>query len=107
MEDEIAAIFVNFVRSISTGTSVATVLNRTHVFRNSIVLRMAWREVHCPLAVANHMLTQLLQEHVPERRRLMAVVCDLVFSSLIGHDAFFTHFVARSETEEAAPVGPF
>jgi hypothetical protein len=107
MEDEIAAIFVNFVRSISAGTSVTTVLNRIHVLRNSIVLHMDWREIHCPLAVANHMLIHLGRENMPERKRLMAVVCDLVFSSLIGHDSFFTHFVARSEVEDTAPYGPF
>ena len=104
MEDEIAAILVNFVRSISAGTSTSTVLNRIFVLRNAIVLRMDWRTVHCPHAVANHILVHLARENVAERRRLMAIVCDLVFSSLIGHDSFFTNNIGASEM--AAPHGP-
>ena len=105
MEEEIAAILVSFVRSISVESSVHSVLNRVHVLRNAIVLRMDWRNVHCPVAVSNHILALLCREDVRERRRRMAVVCDLVFASLIGHDSFFTHFVALSEEE--APHGPF
>jgi hypothetical protein len=43
-----------------------------------------------------------VQENQLEQRRMMAVVCDLVFSSIIGHDAFFTHFISI----EGPPHGP-
>jgi hypothetical protein len=104
MEKEIAAIFVAFVRSIADEPSVISVLNRVHVLRNALVLRMDWRLVHCPAAVSSHILHLLRREGVEQRRRRMAVVCDLAFSSLTENDAFFTHFVAIGE--EVAPGGP-
>ena len=104
MEDEIAAILLTVVRSISAEQSAHSALNRIHVLRNVIVFRMDWRNVHCPIAVSNHILTLLCRENVRECRCRMAVVCDLVFSSLIGHDSFFTHFVALGMEE--APRGP-
>lgn len=103
MEEEIAMVLITVVRSIAQRSSVSSILNRVHVLRNAIVLRMDWRNGHCPIAVANHMLTLLTQENQLEQKRTMAVVCDLVFSSVIGHDAFFTHFIS---IEESPPHGP-
>jgi hypothetical protein len=102
MEEEIADVFITVVRSIAQRSTVGSILNRVHVLRNAIILRMDWRNSHCPIAVANHMLTLLMQENQLEQRRMMAVVCDLVFSSIIGHDAFFTHFISI----EGPPHGP-
>ena len=108
MEDEIAAILMTCVRSIvdqsTTGggttnnnTAAESILNRVLVLRNAIVLRMDWHVLHCPITVSNHILTLLRQEMIGDRRRMMAVVCDLVFSTLIGHNAYFTHFINFSE----------
>ena len=111
MEEEIAAILMATVRSIVLQGSTEAILQRVHVLRNAIVLRMDWRELHCPLAVSNHILTQLRREMHGERRRMMAIVCDLVFSSLVGHNAFFTHYINFSDGPGAfydrlAPHGP-
>jgi hypothetical protein len=111
MEEEIAAILMTFVRSIVDQSSAESILHRVHVLRNAIVLRMDWHVVHCPIHVCNHILTLLRREQLGERRRLMSVVCDLVFSTLIGHNAYFTHFVNFSEGPDPAfwrfiPRGP-
>lgn len=112
MEEEIAAILMTFVRSIvDRSSSTEAVLHRVHVLRNAIVFRMDWQVVHCPIHVCNHLLTLLRQEQQGERRRLMAVVCDLVFSTLIGHNAYFTHFINFGEGPDPAywrlvPRGP-
>ena len=111
MEEEIAALFMTSVRSIVNQATSESILHRVHVFRNAIVLRMDWRDVHCPISVSNHLLTHLRLEALGERRRMMAVVCDLVFGSLIGHNAFFTHFINFSEGPSEtywrmAPQGP-
>ncbi len=98
MEDEIAEIFVNFARSVVVGTNP---LNRIHVMRNAIVFRMDWRTLHCPFTVANRVVMLLNREGAC--RQSMAVVFDLVFSSLIGNDSFFTQSVA---IDENTPRGP-
>jgi hypothetical protein len=104
MEKEIASILVSFARSIADDPSASSVLNRVHVVRNTIVLRMDWRVVHCPAVVSNHILHLLHIEEAEQRRRRMAVVCDLAFSSLTGNESFFTHSVSISE--DTAPEGP-
>ena len=111
MENEIATILMTFVRSIVEQSSAESILHRVHVLRNAIVLRMDWRDLHCPITVSNHLLNLLRRELLGERRRMMAVVCDLVFSTLIGHNAFFSHFVNFPEGPDAAywnqvPRGP-
>ena len=97
MEGEIAAILTTFVRSIVEQSTSDSILNRVLVLRNAIVLRMDWHVLHCPITVSNHILTLLRQEMTGERRRMMAVVCDLVFSTLLGHNAYFTNFINFSE----------
>jgi hypothetical protein len=99
MEDEIAAVFVNFVRSIAVDVSANTVLSRVHFLRNMVVLRMDWRNAHCPAALANHILVRLNREG--GSRWMMAIVCDLVFAPLIGHETYFTEFITA-----APPHGP-
>jgi len=111
MEEEIAAILMGTVRSIVFQGSAEAILQRVHVLRNSIVMRMEWRQLHCPIAVCNHILASLRREMHAERRRMMAVVCDLVFSSLLGHNDFFTHYVDFAEGpgalfDRVAPYGP-
>ena len=111
MEEEIAAILMATVRSIVLQASAEAILQRVHVLRNAIVFRMDWRELHCPLAVSNHILALLRREMHAERRRMMAIVCDLVFSSLVGHNAFFTHYINFGDGPDAfhgmvAPNGP-
>jgi len=111
MEEEIASILVTSVRSIVEQSSSELILHRVHVLKNAIVFRMDWHSLHCPIAVSQHILTLLRRELAGERRRLMAVVCDLVFASLIGHNTYFTHFVNYSEGPCAtfwklAPQGP-
>ncbi len=111
MEEEIAAILMTFVRSIADQSSAESILHRVHVLRNAIVLRMDWHILHCPYSVCNGILTLLRREPPGERRRVMAVVCDLVFSTLIGHNAYFTHFLNFSEGPDSAywrivPAGP-
>ena len=112
MEDEIATILMTFIRSIVVQSSTESILHRVHVLRTAIVLRMDWHVLHCPFTVSNHILTQLRREPVGERRRMMAVVCDLVFSTLVRHNAYFTHFVNFSEGPHfrelmpALPPGP-
>ncbi len=97
MEEEIAAILMTFVRSIVEQASTESILHRVHILRNAVVMRMDWQTLHCPIRVSDHLLTLLRRELLGERRRMMAVVCDLVFASLIGHNAFFTHFINFSE----------
>jgi hypothetical protein len=97
MEEEIAGILMAFVRSIVEQASSEAILHRVHILRNAVVLRMDWQILHCPILVSNHLLTLLRRELLGERRRMMAVVCDLVFSSLIGQNAYFTHFINFSE----------
>ena len=111
MEEEIAAILMATVRSIVLQASAEAILQRVHVLRNAIVFRMDWRELHCPLAVSNHILALLRREMHAERRRMMAIVCDLVFSSLVGHNAFFTHYINFGDGpvafhEGVVPNGP-
>ena len=111
MEEEIARILMTFVRSIVDQSSAESVLHRVHVLRNAIVMRMDWHTVHCPLQMCNCILTLLRVEAVGERRRLMAVVCDLVFTALVGHNAYFSHFINFSEGPgvsclSGAPRGP-
>ena len=111
MDEEIATILMTFVRSIVDQSSNETMLYRVHVLRNAIIFRMDWHVLHSPVLVCNHILTLLRNEPPTERRRIMAVVCDLVFSTLIGHNAYFTHFVNHSEGPGASywqivPQGP-
>jgi hypothetical protein len=111
MEEEIAAILMTFVRSIVEQASAESILHRVHILRNAVVMRMDWQTLHCPIQVSNHILTLLRRELLGERRRMMAVVCDLVFASLIGHNAYFTHFINFSEGPSIAywnmvPRGP-
>ena len=111
MEEEIAAILMTFVRSIVEQASAESILHRVHILRNAIVMRMDWQTLHCPIQVCNYMLSLLRRELLGERRRMMAVVCDLVFSTIIGHNAFFTHFINFTDGPGAAywnmvPRGP-
>jgi hypothetical protein len=115
MEQEIAAILMTIVRSIvdqsSSSSAPESILHRVHLLRNAIVLRMDWHVVHSPIHVCNHILSLLRGEQMGERRRLMSVVCDLVFSTLIGHNAHFTYFVNLGEDPDPAfwryiPRGP-
>ena len=112
MEEEVASILMSTVRSIVHQASAEAILQRVHVLRNSIVLRMDWNNVHCPLAVSNHLIDLLRQEPHDERRQMMAVICDLVFSTLVGHNTYFTHYIhggphgAFMAYAGAVPYGP-
>ncbi len=111
MEEEIATLLMGTVRSIVLQGSAEAILHRVHVLRNSIVMRMEWRQLHCPIAVSNHIRVMLRREMHDERRRMMAVVCNLVFSSLLGQNDFFTHYVNFSAGpmalyDRVAPYGP-
>jgi hypothetical protein len=112
MEEEVASILMSTVRSIVHQASAEAILQRVHVLRNSIVLRMDWNNVHCPLAVSNHLIALLRQEPHDERRQMMAVICDLVFSTLVGHNTYFTHYIhggphgAFMAYAGAVPYGP-
>jgi hypothetical protein len=111
MEEEIANIFMASVRSIVDQGSARAILQRVLVLRNAIVLRMDWNNVHCPMIVSNHLLSLIRREFCVERRRMMATVCDLVFSTLIGQNSFFTLYFEFSEGPavvytEALPGGP-
>ena len=102
MEAEIASIFMAFIRSIVVQSSAATILQRAHVFRNTIVLRMDWHNVHCPVALCNHLRVLLSREI--DTGCTMAIACDFIFSSLINQDTFFTD--RREPIACDVPPGP-
>jgi hypothetical protein len=102
MEVEIASIFMAFIRSIVVQSSAAVVLQRAHVFRNTIVHRMDWHTLHCPVMLCNH-LRELLSREI-DTGCTMAIACDFIFASLINQDTFFTdrHELVMSDV----PAGP-